>query len=129
MTIAGHPDLEGKLVDITRTKALDILHGSVLWALDRQDHDDSVMERMFGMAKLKLRIWFLLVTDDEMKALVERYPLIDSATFLCKTDPTFLEHVDDDEPIADKAMDFEEYDDDVDKENSLMVFDHDNDEA
>ncbi|XP_015072669.1 uncharacterized protein LOC107016841 [Solanum pennellii] len=56
-----------------------------------------------------------------MEALVERYPLIDSAAFLCKTDPTFLEPLDDDEPIADEEMVYEEDDDDVDEANSLMV--------
>ncbi|KAG5629116.1 hypothetical protein H5410_000833 [Solanum commersonii] len=54
LTIAFHPNLTGKLVDVTRTKALDTSHGSILSAQERQACDDSVMARMFGMAELQL---------------------------------------------------------------------------
>uniref|UniRef100_M1D9F4 Putative plant transposon protein domain-containing protein n=1 Tax=Solanum tuberosum TaxID=4113 RepID=M1D9F4_SOLTU len=47
LTIAFHPDLTGKLVDVTQTKAPDTSHGPVLSAQERQARDDSVMERMF----------------------------------------------------------------------------------
>ncbi|KAG5632104.1 hypothetical protein H5410_003821 [Solanum commersonii] len=73
MTVAYHPDLTGKLVDVTRTKALDTSHGLVLFAQERQARDDSVMEMMFA--------------------------------FLCKSGPSFLEPLDDDEVTADEAMD------------------------
>ncbi|KAH0656144.1 hypothetical protein KY285_031026 [Solanum tuberosum] len=52
ITVAYHPDLTGKLVDVTRTKALDTSYGPILSAQERQAHDDSVMARMFGMAEL-----------------------------------------------------------------------------
>ncbi|KAH0761200.1 hypothetical protein KY290_017273 [Solanum tuberosum] len=35
MTVAYHPDLTGKIVDVTRTKALDTSHGPVLSAPER----------------------------------------------------------------------------------------------
>ncbi|KAG5610197.1 hypothetical protein H5410_021478 [Solanum commersonii] len=54
LTIAFHPDLTAKLVDLTRTKALDTSHGPVLSAQERQACDDSVMAKMFGMAELQL---------------------------------------------------------------------------
>uniref|UniRef100_M1DTF3 Putative plant transposon protein domain-containing protein n=1 Tax=Solanum tuberosum TaxID=4113 RepID=M1DTF3_SOLTU len=129
LTIAFHPDLRGKLVDVTRTKALDTSHGPVLSAQERQARDDSVIARMFGMAELQLRIGGSPVTDAEMETMAERYPLSESAAFLCKTGPAFLEPLDDEEATADEAMDDEE-DDVVDEEtNALMVFDGGDDEA
>ncbi|KAH0644669.1 hypothetical protein KY284_032553 [Solanum tuberosum] len=129
MTVAYHPDLTGKLVDVTRTKALDMSHGHFLSAQERQARVDSVMARMFGMPELQLRIGGHHVTDAEMETMAECYPLTESATFLCRTGPAFLEPLDDDEATADEAMDDEE-DDDVDEEaNALMVFDHGDDEA
>ncbi|KAH0763513.1 hypothetical protein KY290_019586 [Solanum tuberosum] len=129
MTVAYHPDLTGKLVDMTRIKALDTSHGHVLFAQERQAYDDSVMARMFWMAKLQLRIGGRPVTDAEMETMAERYPLTESASFLCRTGPAFLEPLDDNEATVDKAMDDEE-DDVVDEEaNALMVFDHGDDEA
>ncbi|KAG5594572.1 hypothetical protein H5410_035804 [Solanum commersonii] len=54
LTIAFHPDLMGKLVDMTQTKALDTSHGPVLSAQERQARDDNIMARMFGMLELQL---------------------------------------------------------------------------
>uniref|UniRef100_M1DYX5 Putative plant transposon protein domain-containing protein n=1 Tax=Solanum tuberosum TaxID=4113 RepID=M1DYX5_SOLTU len=122
MTIALHPDLMSKLVDVTRTKALDTSHGHVLSAQERQARNDSVIARMFGMAELQLRIGDRPVTDEKMVTMAERYPLTESAAFLCRTGPAFLEPLDDDEVTADEAMENEEA-------NALMVFDHGDDEA
>ncbi|KAG5631167.1 hypothetical protein H5410_002884 [Solanum commersonii] len=69
-----------------------------------------------------------------METLANRYPLIESAVFLWRSGPTFLEPLDDDEGTADEAMDDDEgtadeamddeEDDVVDEEaNALMVFD------
>ncbi|KAH0655825.1 hypothetical protein KY285_030707 [Solanum tuberosum] len=88
--VAYHPDLTGKLVDVTRTKVLDTSHRHVLSAQERQARDDSVMARMFGMAELQLRICGCPVTNAEMETMAERYPLTESATFLCRTGPTFF---------------------------------------
>uniref|UniRef100_M1DN14 Putative plant transposon protein domain-containing protein n=1 Tax=Solanum tuberosum TaxID=4113 RepID=M1DN14_SOLTU len=129
LNIVFHPKLTGKLVDVTRTKALDTSHGPVLSAQERQAHDDSVMERMFGMAELQLRIRGRLVTDEEMENLADRYPLTKSTTALCKTGPAFLEPLDNDEATADEAMDDEEDDADDKEPNALMVFDGDDNEA
>ncbi|KAG5615642.1 hypothetical protein H5410_015466, partial [Solanum commersonii] len=108
LTSAFHLDLMGKLVDVTRTKALDTFYGPVLSTHERQARDDSVMTRMF---------------DDEMETMAERYPLTESAAFLYRTCPAFLEPLDDDEATADEAMDNDE-DNVVDEEaNGLMVFD------
>ncbi|KAH0652570.1 hypothetical protein KY289_030248 [Solanum tuberosum] len=129
LTIVFHPDLTGKLVDVTRTKVLDTSHGLVLSAQERQARDDTVMAIMFGMAKLQLRIGGRPVTDEDMETMVERYLLTESAAFLCRTGPAFLEPPDDDEATADEVMDDEE-DDDVDEEaNALMVFDGGDNEA
>ncbi|KAH0761877.1 hypothetical protein KY290_017950 [Solanum tuberosum] len=131
MSVAYHPDLTGKLVDVTRMKALDTSHRPVLSAQERQSRDDSVMEMMFGMAELQLRIGGRPVTDDEMETLADRYLLIDSATFMCKSGPAFLEPLnDDDDAIADEAMDDDEEGAAVDGgANALMVFDGGDDEA
>ncbi|KAG5606880.1 hypothetical protein H5410_028372 [Solanum commersonii] len=75
MTVAYHPDLTGELVDVTRTKALDSSHGPVLSAPKRQPRDDSVMAKMFGIAKLQLRIGGRPITDAEMETMAEHYPL------------------------------------------------------
>ncbi|KAH0754315.1 hypothetical protein KY290_024585 [Solanum tuberosum] len=96
MPVSYHPNLTGKLVDVTRTKALDTSHGHVMSGKERQARDDSVMERMFGMAELQLRIGGRPFTDAEMETMAERYPLTESATFLCRTGPAFLEPLDDD---------------------------------
>ncbi|KAH0716680.1 hypothetical protein KY290_012943 [Solanum tuberosum] len=130
MTVAYHLDLTGKMVDVTRTKALDTSHGPVLFAPKRQARDDSIMARMFGMAELQLRIGGRPVTDAEMETMVERYPLTESAAFLCRTSPAFLEPLDDDEATANKEMDDDVENDVVDEEaNALMEFDHDDGEA
>ncbi|KAH0754631.1 hypothetical protein KY290_024901 [Solanum tuberosum] len=130
MAFAYHPDLTGNLVDVTQPKALDTSHGLVRSAQERQDRDDSVMARIFGMIELQLQIGGRLVTDDEMETLADRYPLIDSATFLCKSGSAFLEPLDDDEDTADEAMDDDEEGAAVDGEaNALMVFDGGDDEA
>ncbi|KAG5611602.1 hypothetical protein H5410_022883 [Solanum commersonii] len=122
MTVALHPDLTGNLVDITRTKVLDTSHGPVLSAQERQVRDNSIMARMFEMAELQLQISGRHVIDAEMETIAEHYPLSKSAVFLCKTGPTFLEPLDDDEAIADEAMDDDEEDDIVEGEaNTLMV--------
>ncbi|KAH0644731.1 hypothetical protein KY284_032615 [Solanum tuberosum] len=129
MTVAYHPDLTGKLVDVTRTKALDTSHGPVLSAPERQARDDNVMARMFGMAELQLRIGGHPVTDEEMETLADRYLLIESAAFLCRSGPAFMETLDDDEVTADEAMDDEEDDAGDEEVNALMVFDGGDDEA
>ncbi|KAH0689235.1 hypothetical protein KY289_016593 [Solanum tuberosum] len=130
LTVASHPNLTGKIVDVTRTKALDTSHGPVLSAQERQARDDSVMAMMFGMAELQLHIGGRLVTDEEMDTLADRYPLTESATFLCRTSPTVLEPLDDNEATADEEM---EDDDDAnavdDEANALMVFDKGRDDA
>ncbi|KAH0636546.1 hypothetical protein KY290_036970 [Solanum tuberosum] len=102
MTTAYHPDL---------TK--------------RQARDDSVMAIMFGMAELQLQIGGHPVTDEEIETLADRYPLTESAAFLCRSGPAFMEPLDDDEVTADVAMD-----DAGDEEaNALMVFNGGDDEA
>ncbi|KAG5607032.1 hypothetical protein H5410_028524 [Solanum commersonii] len=107
--------------------ALDTSHGPVLSAPERQACDDSVMTRMFGMAKLQLRIGGRPVTDAEMETMAERYPLTESAAFLCRTGPAFLEPLDNDNATIDEAMDDE--DDNVvdEKANAVMyeLQDHD----
>lgn len=122
MIVERHPNLTGKLVDVTRTKAFDTSHGPVLSSPNRQLQDYNMMVRMFGMAELQLRIGGCTVTDVEMQTLTERYPLIDSVAYLCNNGPTFSELVDDDEPTADEDMDEEEDDADGDEVNVLMVF-------
>ncbi|KAH0675425.1 hypothetical protein KY285_023226 [Solanum tuberosum] len=124
MTVAYHPDLTGKLVDVTRTKALDTSHGTVLSAPERQARDDSVMARMFGMAELQFRIGVRPVTDEEIETLADRYPLTETATFLCRSGPAFMEPLDDYEAMDDDEADA--VDEDV---NALMVFGHGDDEA
>ncbi|KAG5581986.1 hypothetical protein H5410_052613, partial [Solanum commersonii] len=105
MTVAYHSNLMGKLVDVTCTKTLDTYHGHVLSAQERQARDDSVMARMFGMKELQMRIGGRPVTDEEMETMAKRYPLTESAAFLCQTGPAFLEPLDDDETTADEAID------------------------
>lgn len=43
MIVARHPDLTGKLVDVTRIKALDTYYMPILLAPDRQDCNDNAM--------------------------------------------------------------------------------------
>ncbi|KAG5605739.1 hypothetical protein H5410_027231 [Solanum commersonii] len=102
LTVAFHLDLIGKIVDVTRTKALDTSHGLVLSAQERQARDNSVMDMMFGMAELQLQIGGR-----------------PSATFLCRTGPAFLEPLDNDEAVDEEMY---EEDGDVDDEvNALMA--------
>ncbi|KAH0658002.1 hypothetical protein KY289_026750 [Solanum tuberosum] len=132
MTIPRHPDLIGKLVDVTRAKVLDTSHGIVLSTQEQQARDDSVMDHMFGMEELQLRIGGHPITEAEMETLAYHYPLTDSAAFLCRIGPAFQEPLDDDEATADEGMDDDEDDDGVnDDANALMVFDggRDDDEA
>uniref|UniRef100_M1DJ84 Uncharacterized protein n=1 Tax=Solanum tuberosum TaxID=4113 RepID=M1DJ84_SOLTU len=129
MTVAYHPDLTGKLVGVTHTKVLDTSHGHVLSSQERQARDDSVMAKMFGMAELQLRIGGHPVTDAETETMAERYPLNESATFLYRTGPAFLEPLDDDEATADEAMDDKENDAVDEEANALIVFDLGDDEA
>uniref|UniRef100_M1DRI3 Putative plant transposon protein domain-containing protein n=1 Tax=Solanum tuberosum TaxID=4113 RepID=M1DRI3_SOLTU len=109
-TIIVHLELTGKVVDVTHTKALDASHGHVLSAKERQTRDDSIMARMFGMAELQLRIGGHPVRDVEMATMAKCCPLTESAAFLCRNGPAFLEYLDDDEATADKAMVEEEED-------------------
>uniref|UniRef100_M1DNY0 Uncharacterized protein n=1 Tax=Solanum tuberosum TaxID=4113 RepID=M1DNY0_SOLTU len=130
ITVAYHLDLMGKIVDVTRTKALDTSHGPVLSAQERQARDDSIMAKMFGMAELQLRIGGRSVTDEEIETLVDRYLLIESAAFLCRSGLAFLEPLDDDEATADEAMDEEDDADVINEEaNALMGFDGGDNEA
>ncbi|KAH0754601.1 hypothetical protein KY290_024871 [Solanum tuberosum] len=122
MMIAFHLDLTGKMVNVTRTKALDASHGHVLSAQERQVCDDSIMARMFGMVELQLRIGGRPVTNAEMATREERYPLIESAAFLCRTGPAFFEPLDDDEASADEAMGDDDEDAADEEANALMVF-------
>ncbi|KAG5590000.1 hypothetical protein H5410_040514 [Solanum commersonii] len=121
LTIAFLPDLTGKLVDVTQTKALDMSHGPVLSAQERQAHDDSVMARMFDMAELQLQIRGRSVIDEEMENLADRYLLTKSAASLYRIGPAFLEPLDDDEATADEVMEDEEDDVNDEKANALMV--------
>ncbi|KAH0679801.1 hypothetical protein KY284_020886 [Solanum tuberosum] len=91
------PHLVCHLVDVTRTKAHDPSHGSVVTAIDRQTRDDSWMGRMFGMDELQLRIGSRSVTEDEKAKLAESYPLTDSAMYICRMGPDFQEPIDDDD--------------------------------
>ncbi|KAG5606879.1 hypothetical protein H5410_028371, partial [Solanum commersonii] len=119
MTVAYHPDLTGKLVDMTRSKVLDTSHRNVLSFQERQSRDDSVMARMFGMAKLQLQIGRRPVTDTEMETMAMSYPLTKSAAFLCRTGLAFLEPLDNDE-ATDEVMDDED-DDVVDEETNALM--------
>ncbi|KAG5599531.1 hypothetical protein H5410_030901 [Solanum commersonii] len=104
--------IEEKAVDLTIAFHPDLM--------ERQARDDSSMARMFGMTYLQLHIGGRPVTDDEMETMMERYPLTESAAFLCRIGPAFLEPLDDDEATDDEAMNDEE-DDVVDEEaNALM---------
>lgn len=87
------------------------------------------MSHMFGMAKLLLRICGRPVISDKIEALADHYRLVDSATSMCKTGLAFSEHMDDDEPTTDEAMEDVEDDDLVDELNALMVFDCGDNEA
>uniref|UniRef100_M1E0W6 Putative plant transposon protein domain-containing protein n=1 Tax=Solanum tuberosum TaxID=4113 RepID=M1E0W6_SOLTU len=129
LTNAVHLELTGKVVDVTRTKALDASHSHVLSAQERQARDDSIIARMFGMAELQQRIGGRPVTDVEMATMAERYPLTESAAFLCRSGPAFLDPLDDDEATFDEAM-VEEVEDAADEvANAMMVFDGGDDEA
>lgn len=55
--------------------------------------------------------------------------MIDSVAFLCRNGPAYSNSVDDDEPTADEAMDYEEDDDAGDEANALIVFDQGGGEA
>ena len=103
--------------------------GPILSASDRQARDDNIMSHMFGMAELLLRICGRPVTNDKIEALTNHYRLVDSVTSICKTGLAFSEHMDDDEPSSDEAMDDVEEDDPVDEVNALMVFDCGDDEV
>ncbi|KAG5594571.1 hypothetical protein H5410_035803 [Solanum commersonii] len=54
-----------------------------------------------------------------MENLADRYPLIENAVFFCRTGPTFLEPLDDDEATVDEAMDNEE--DNADEEANVLM--------
>uniref|UniRef100_M1DJB3 Putative plant transposon protein domain-containing protein n=1 Tax=Solanum tuberosum TaxID=4113 RepID=M1DJB3_SOLTU len=83
MIVAYHPDLTGKIVHVTRTKALDTSHGPVLLAQERQPRDD----RRYGQDVRHGRV-----------AIADR-----------KTSgPSFLEPLDDDEATVDETMGDEE---------------------
>ncbi|KAH0661209.1 hypothetical protein KY284_026140 [Solanum tuberosum] len=129
MTVAYHPNLMGKLVDVTRTKALDTSYGLVLSAPERHAHDYSVMAQMFGMTELQLWIGGRPITDEEMETLADRYILTETAVFLCRSGPSFMKPLDDDEATTDEAMDDEEADAVDEDANASIVFDHGNDEA
>ncbi|KAH0658257.1 hypothetical protein KY289_027005 [Solanum tuberosum] len=119
MIVAYHPDLMGKLVDVTRTKELDLSYGPVLSTQERQPRDDSIMEKMERP-----------ITDEEMETLADPYSLIENVACLCRSGPAFLKPLDDDEPIVDEAMDDEEEAADATYEvHALMVFDGSDDEA
>ncbi|KAG5590178.1 hypothetical protein H5410_040692 [Solanum commersonii] len=90
LTVAFHPNLTCKIFDMTRTKALDTSHGPVLSAQKWQSRDDSVMARMFSMEELQLRIGGHPVIDEKLETLVDRYPLIEIAAFLCRLVLLFL---------------------------------------
>ncbi|KAG5612368.1 hypothetical protein H5410_023649, partial [Solanum commersonii] len=64
------------------------------------------------------------ITDEEIETLADRYPLTETAAFLCRSGPAFMEPLDDDEATADEAMDDEEADAVDEDANALMVFDH-----
>ncbi|KAG5576664.1 hypothetical protein H5410_056798, partial [Solanum commersonii] len=94
----------------------------VLSVIDRQAHDDSWMGRMSGMAELQLRIGGRPVTEDKMETLEERYPLMDSAMYMCQIGLAFQEAIDNDDATAneedgseeDKSDDIGPGDDDTD---------------
>lgn len=66
MTVTRHLDLTGKLVDVTRRKALDTSHRPVFSTPDKQVCDESVMASMFGMAELQFRIEGRHVKNDKI---------------------------------------------------------------
>ncbi|KAG5628209.1 hypothetical protein H5410_013427 [Solanum commersonii] len=82
------------------------------------------MPRMFGMEEFHIRIGGYPITNEDIKTLVDRYPLTDNVAFLCRNGPAFLEPLDnDDEATAEEEMDEEDDDVVVDEEtNTLMVF-------
>lgn len=69
---------------------------------------------------MQLKIGGCPVTNDEIEDSAERYPLIDSAAYLC-TSPAFFELVDDVEPAVDEAMDDEKDDDTVDETQRVFL--------
>ncbi|KAG5594768.1 hypothetical protein H5410_036000 [Solanum commersonii] len=121
MNVVRAPYLICNMIDVTWTKALDTSHRPVLSAQERHARDDIVMAHMFGMVELQLRIRGCPIMDNEMETLAERYPLTESATYICRIGPTFQEPLDNEEANVDEEMDGEEEDDDVDEDaNALM---------
>lgn len=100
---------------------IDTLHSPIFESTYTQAIDDNVIECIYCMAELQLRIWGHPITDAEMEALVERYLLIDSAAFLCKTSPAFSEHVDNDELMNIEAMNDKKDEDVVEEFNAFSV--------
>uniref|UniRef100_M1DA02 Uncharacterized protein n=1 Tax=Solanum tuberosum TaxID=4113 RepID=M1DA02_SOLTU len=66
-----------------------------------------------------IRIGGCPVRNEEMKTLVDRYPLTNSIDFLCRNGPAFLEPLDDDEATTDEEDDNVVVDEET---NALMVF-------
>ncbi|KAH0773604.1 hypothetical protein KY290_010741 [Solanum tuberosum] len=82
INVARTPYLICNTIDVTRTNALDTSHGPILSA--QEATDDSILACMFGMVEFQLRIGGRLLTNDEMETMAERYPLIESAPYLCR---------------------------------------------
>ena len=77
------------------------------------------MGRLYGMTQLQLRIGGRPATQDELTALEVRYPMTESAMFMCREGPAFQEPLDDDEPTIEEVMD----DDVDDTATALMAVD------
>ncbi|TMW95216.1 hypothetical protein EJD97_009233 [Solanum chilense] len=98
------------LVDVKRNKVHHPYQGPVLTVIYRQALDDSWMRHMFRMMELQLRIVGSPVTEEEMDALSNRYPLKDSDMYMCQMGPTFYVPINDYEmTINDKDGSIEDY--------------------
>ncbi|TMW98164.1 hypothetical protein EJD97_004414 [Solanum chilense] len=114
------------MIGIENQKLWNLGVGDVLTVIDRQDHDDSWMGRMFGMAEFHLWISCCTVTEDQIETQIECYPLTDSVIYICRMGPDFQELIDDDD---DDATADEEDGLDEDEPEALGTRDDASDEA
>ncbi|MCE2055487.1 hypothetical protein HAX54_042728 [Datura stramonium] len=88
------PWYDPKGLDMTKTKELEDIHGLVLSISEHKVHIDSVLNHLYGMQMLYLRM--SRVIDEQLRQLNMDYPLIKHSRALCRVGTDLEEPFDDD---------------------------------
>lgn len=88
--------MDTRLFDVMRVRSLAAAHGPVLTMPERQDRNDDITAKMYGLQIQQLRVEVTPAIEQEIHVVDLDYPLGHHARTLLRIGLDFVENIDDD---------------------------------